>query len=347
MPKLTKLREFKELVQAMLEGNEESLQAFGKAYGRDLKAYLVESNVTRVDRAGCPDGEWEALDAEGWYTNRGGANPQSFFLDATSTRVWKIYSIVDATQSDGLIAGLVSRSRGGLDYCWLTREHMLSFEAQPEWNGRGLGLRFGDGLSPEEGKGNFSLKAWQGAYNYLEDLNRIMNEARDRFAVYSARWQKIENGATSMLVEWYSNGKLTVNRGLDADEVLAHATGMALKYSDSLDLATELRNDRVGAFEFTFSQRINLERFTNAVGAGSGDMRLWLIETENDAEFRRFKGVDLHTWDRVFLDVGTNFAFITVPGKGCVNAVPRLAVLQGEDNAGKTEILYNGETVFA
>jgi hypothetical protein len=76
-------------------------------------------------------------------------------------------------------------------------------------------------------------------------------------------------------------------------------------------------------------------------------MRLWLVETESESDFKRFAGVDLHTWDRVLLDVAPQYAFLTIPGRGCVNAAPRLATIQGEDNAGRTSISFDGVDVFA
>ena len=107
--------------------------------------------------------------------------------------------------------------------------------------------------------------------------------------------------------------------------------------------ATELRDNKMAAFELGFGQQIDLDAFKQTVEQERGSMRLWLLETESQHDFRRFRGVDLHTWDRMLLDVGTDFAYLTVPGKGCVNAVPRLAALQGIDNAGKTSILFDGE----
>ena len=121
---------------------------------------------------------------------------------------------------------------------------------------------------------------------------------------------------------------------------------MANLYEDALVEATTLRNESLGAFELNFAQSIDLEAFSKTVSMGKGRMNLWLIETETEPDFRRFKGVDLHTWDRIFLDVGPDFAYLTVPGRGCVNAAPRIATIQGEDNAGKTSIFFDGVEVF-
>jgi hypothetical protein len=110
--------------------------------------------------------------------------------------------------------------------------------------------------------------------------------------------------------------------------------------------ATGLRNSKIAPFEIDFTEKIDLNSFSATVANGKGDMKLWLVETETYEDFRRFKGVDLHTWDRVLLDVGLDYAYLTIPGLGCVNAAPRLAVTQGEDNAGVTSIYHDGVEVF-
>ncbi|MDD4163522.1 MAG: hypothetical protein PHW87_13685 [Methanothrix sp.] len=341
------LRDFKELLQAGFESNEESLEAFGKTYSTQLKAYLVESNKPVPDSFPGALGSWRMIDSSGWYSNLSAESPNTLFLDSTRDRVWIIYSLLDATESDLIVDNWV-KNTNGLDSCWLSRGHLLHWEKLDGWNRRGIGLRFSDGLSPEENAGNFSLKAWHGANRYVEGLDEILKIAQDRFAIYSVRFQKKSGGSISISAEWYSDGKITINRALDADEVLVSVSEMANRYADSLKEATNLRDKTLAPFEIDFSQRIeDLDAFTSTVTKGQGVMKLWLVEIEGDRDFRRFKGVDLHTWDRILLDVGPDYVYITIPGKGCVNAAPRLAVLQGEDNAGKASIYHDGMEVFA
>ena len=71
-----------------------------------------------------------------------------------------------------------------------------------------------------------------------------------------------------------------------------------------------------------------------------------MVKTEDSGDFARFGGVDLHTWDRILLDMGNKYAYMTIPGKGCVNAAPRLVTVQGETVAGKTQVYYNGDEIF-
>jgi hypothetical protein len=346
MREIKTLGDLKERLQAGFENNEESLEIFGKTYSTQLKAYLIESNLSLKD-AECPEGKWRKLDdSVGWYGNIDGDLSNTLFLDSTRDRVWIIYSLMDATESDFFIGKWLERK--GLDRCWLSRNHLLHWEKKESWSQRGLGLKFSDGLAQdEENSANFSLKAYYGANRLIKGLDRVLNEAREEFAIYSARWQKRTEGEVVLSSEWYSNGKATINRALDVDEALISVAEMANRYADSLKEATELREKTMGAFELDFSQKIDLEAFSKKVATGTGEMKLWLVETKSEDDFKRFRGVDLHTWDRILMDVGPDFAYLTVPGKGCINAAPRIATLQGKDNAGKTSIYHDGVEVFA
>ncbi|MBZ4037877.1 hypothetical protein K6T82_24240, partial [Flavobacterium sp. 17A] len=93
----------------------------------------------------------------------------------------------------------------------------------------------------------------------------------------------------------------TIQKAEDIDEVLLSIITTARTYEEAIEEATDLRDKKMGAFELDFSQGIDLDAFSKVVSSGKGNMNLWLVETEtrdNDT-FKRFKGVDLHTWDRV------------------------------------------------
>lgn len=252
---------------------------------------------------------------------------------------------MDADTSDKLIKKWVS-SKKGLDRCWLSRNHLLHWSEKSDWSSRGYGFKFSDELYPDDESGNFSLKAWYRPNRSIDGLDSIIECAKENFALHSSRWDKHSDFGISMSTEWYSNGKVTVNKGVDVDETMLSISEMANKYQKSLTEATELRDTSMGAFEIDFSQEINLDAFSNTVLKAKGDMNLWLVETENESDFRRFKGLDLHTWDRVFLDVGPDYAYLTIPGKGCVNAAPRIATIQGENSAGRTSIYHDGVEIF-
>jgi len=344
MERIRTLHNLKELLQANFEDDERILAQYGQTHLAQLKAYLLEANYS-VSEIGCPSGTWRRLDTTDWYINRDGRAPGTFFLDATRKRVWILYTILDATEANALIDRWIRRKKG-LDKCWLSRSHLLHYGSKEAWQQRGLGLKFSDGLVPDEEAGRFSLKAWYGATEKIPGLAEVLDTAKESFAIYSARWQKLEEDSVRLGVEWYSSGKATINRAIDIDEVMLSISDMANRYEDALTEATDLRDGGLGAFELNFTQNIDLDAFSRTVAMGRGRMNLWLIETETEPDFRCFRGVDLHTWDRVLLDVGPDYAYLTVPGRGCVNAAPRIATIQGEDNAGRTSIYFDGVEVF-
>jgi hypothetical protein len=342
------LRELESLFQAGFERNEESLDEFGKTKSTQLKAYLVESNLP-INNIPCPTitDIWHKLESSNWYSIRDASSPNSLFLDTSRGRIWVLYSLMDAQKSDYLINKWVKDTRC-LDKCWLSRNQLLHWENLSNgWIERGIGIKFSDGLSPEETAGNLSFKAWYGVNRNIPGLSSLIQNAKNDFAIASTRWQKRSEDGGSLSVEWYSNGKVTINRATNVDEVLMWVGEMADRYTESLMHATDLRNSNMGAFEIDFTQGIDLDAFSDTVSKGRGNMNLWLIEMEKSPDFRRYKGVDLHTWDRILLDVGLDYVYLTVPGDGCINAAPRLAVTQGEDNAGKAAIYHDGEEVFA
>lgn len=346
MPLIKTFVDMKHLFQAGFEDNVESLSHFGATYSKQLKAYLIESNLGLSD-IHCPKeyGHWKKLDADHWHMNEGGHSPGSFFLDSTRKRVWILYSLLDASESDAVVSKWIE-SINGLDRCWLSRNQLMHFGSVESWKEKGIGLKFYDGLTPEENAGNFSLKAWYGATNQIEGLGDVLRVAKEKFAIYSTRWQKISGGSVTISAEWYSTGKVTINKAMDVDDVMLSISDMANRYEDAILEATKIRDHTMGAFELDFTQNIDLNAFAQAVSMGKSTMNLWLVETESEPDFKRFRGVDLHTWDRVFMDVGPNYAYLTVPGKGCVNAAPRIATVQGEDNAGKTSIFFDGVEMF-
>lgn len=336
---------FKRLVQDVLDGNEQGLEALGKNVEVQLKTYLLESSVD-PSHALPKLGAYRSLDATGWYAVDHPGIDGMLVLDATQPRVWRLFSLIGATTSDDLVERWIM-GVGGLDRCWLSRRQLMRWEGQAGWSQRGLGLYFNDGLASEEEAGNFSLKAWHGARNLLRGLNDVINTAKDSFAISSVRWQHSRGGQTALVAECYSNGKITVNRATDVDEALSFSTALASRYQESIEEAGVIRDRTLAPFEFQFSQKLNLDAFSDAVARGRSPMRLWLTEVESDPDFRRFKGVDMHTWDRISLDLGTNYGFLTIPSKGCVNAAPRIATIQGEDNSGRTSVFFDGVELFA
>ncbi|MHB8604990.1 MAG: hypothetical protein ACYDCK_07000 [Thermoplasmatota archaeon] len=345
MPLVTSLRELKTRIQSTFEGNEENLEQFGESKSPALKTYLIETNVA-LDSIQPLAAGWRKIDSSGWFAATHPHFDGSLFVDAVDARVWRVFSLSTAGESDELVKKWVSETRG-LDFCWLPRNLLLKWEGLPGWSQRGVGMSFDDGLTPEDEAARFSLKAWHGRRQLLPALDDLLAAAQQKFAIYSARWQKREGGDAVLSAEVYSNGKITFGKTRTAEDALTFSSFIADQYETALRRATTARDTTLAAFELEFAQQIDLDAFSETVAKAKQPMRLWLTETEHEEDFRRFRGVDLHTWDRILLDLGPDYAYLNIPGDGCVNAAPRIATLQGEDNAGRTEIFHDGVEVFA
>ena len=99
------------------------------------------------------------------------------------------------------------------------------------------------------------------------------------------RWQKVSGGLVAISAEWYSTGKVTINRAVDVDEVMLSISDMANRYEDAILEATKIRDNKMGAFELDFTQTIDLDAFAQTVSMGRGTMNLWLVETESESDF--------------------------------------------------------------
>ena len=160
---------------------------------------------------------------------------RQFFLDAQDKRVWKVYTMLRVNNADSYIENWIRKTRG-LDNCWLTRRHLLQWEGKAGWKSRGVEIRFDDGLADSEHATSFSLKAWHGTTERIPDLFDLIADAQEKSTRYIASDGKRRSGdGVAIVMEWYNNGKVTINRAADVDEVFAAVTQMSSRYADGLD----------------------------------------------------------------------------------------------------------------
>ena len=114
------LNGFKELVQQGFQNSLESVNNDNYFSITQLKAYLLESNQNNIsDLSSTPFHNWVALkDTRGWFTNLDSEYPNSFFIDASDQRIWKLYSLLDVKKSDIIVKEWITKTKA-LDYCWV------------------------------------------------------------------------------------------------------------------------------------------------------------------------------------------------------------------------------------
>lgn len=328
------LFEFKEYAFSNLNGNRDT--GGGKAH---LKVQLIETNVSEMPRISGYS-EWTPLeDTSRWYVayNHG----DYFVVNKVNDRVWAVYSLIEVKKFKKTMSSWINGNMF-LDNCWFSVGSMKSVMNKMNWGESGIGLRFENSVSGCSDPVNISVKAWYGSDATIGDM---FKDARENFSINSMRMKS--HGEDETTSEWYTSGRITFNASDDIDSVIYATNSVCNHYFDELTHATKLRDSERGAFEFEFKRNVDLDSYARNVIKGKNNLKLWMIRTEAYSDFMRFQGVDTHTWDRIMLDMGNNYAFMSVPGKGCVNAAPRLISIQGETVTGNTKAYYNGNEIFA
>lgn len=328
------LREFTSIFEKSLSENIDSSDYSNSPH---LKVQLVESNTSQIPVIDDFSTWIPFEDTSNWYFCDNGKD--YIVLNKYSPRIWAVYSLMKVASFSKITDSWI-RNTLYLDKCWIPSSRVKKLGKTNHWIERGIGLKYHDLLADDNTQAKVSLKAW---YGPNETISKAIDMLQDSFAVSSYRFK---DDASSSVSEWYSNGKITFNSSSDSEIVLDSVFQIMKYYNDEITQATKLRDQTKGCFEFSFNQEIDLNRYSDLVSKGKSELQLWMTEIESMPDFKRYRGIDMHTWDRVFLDLGDDYAYLTIPGNGCVNAAPRLVSLQGETIMGKTQIYYNGDEIF-
>ena len=328
------LNSFKEIVGQVFDNYDP-----GKDVNRTLKAYLIESNIkTPPLMEGYSD--WNQLGGSWSICSR---NDNFFVLNKGKGRIWTIFTLSSVDISDNTIEKWTRNS--GLDRCWFSGDYLQKFGEKNNWIERGLGIKYSNSLLPKDEGMHFSLKAWHGV-DVDDDIKQLFLKAKEKFTTTSVRWRSYKDSNVNMKSEWYNDGKITIQYSDSVSELFSYIFQLNESYENSLKKAEEYRNQNKGAFEFVFDCKIDIEKYSKALNDGKSSLKLWMLETYSEEDFKRFSGIDLHTGDRVLLDMGDNYAYMTIPGKGCVNATPRFLTISGENALGHVKAYYEGSEIF-
>ena len=340
MSKLPKdLDNFKEVIAQVYDNYNPDVHV-----NKTLKAYLIESNLQNPPNM---DGysEWKSMGGNWCICKYLNSNDHLdfFVLNKGSGRIWTLFTFSSVSISDDAIEKWVKNQ--GLDRCWFSGDYLQKYGKMNNWDERGIGLKYSNSLLSDDKGMRFSLKAWHGV-DMDEDIENLFNKAKEKFTTTSVRWKSYRDHNQSMASEWYNNGKITIQYSDSATELFDSIFGLTNSYSKSLLEAESYRNQNRSAFEFEFKCKLTLDDYSESLLCGKNNLKLWMLETETYDDFRRYSGVDLHTGDRILLDMGEDYAYMTIPGQGCVNATPRFLAVNGENALGKVKAYYEGREIF-
>lgn len=308
----------------------------------NLKSYLIESNIAAPTPFSDDFTEWKSI-GDNWYVCNN-SKGQYVVIDCTDNRVWILYTIASVSVIDQYVSEWI-RNNIGLDRCWFSKINFSALSQIFSFQERGLGLKFKNSITEDEDPFGFSMKAWFGT-GANKTVDQLFKELESQFTTTSIRWRKVDSGDVTLRMECYNYGKITVNYMDSADDVFSCITEISNLYKKALTDGDQKRDQNSSAFEFRFQNDVNLDDYTAALAKGNSKLKLWMNEYERGPDYRRYTGVDLHNMDIILLDMASDHAYMSIPGKGCVNAAPRFATVQGENACGDVQVLYEGRDMF-
>ncbi|MCK9577278.1 MAG: hypothetical protein M0R51_15340 [Clostridia bacterium] len=106
--------------------------------------------------------------------------------------------------------------------------------------------------------------------------------------------------------------------------------------------------DSLVGVELIFAEKIDIQNLARCFSCGE-KYNLWMIEVESEPDFKRFRGVDMYTWDLVYLDLASDYAYLSIP----TNNIPDMTeetLSQMYCDIGKRlgamDILFNGKSIL-
>ena len=346
----------KELFAAIadrLGENQRLLETTGKPSLQQLKVFWIETNQAHAPSpvAGSP---WIITEPH-FYTRLGVESKQQnhMWLDAANPRIWYLYTFAPTSVTAKIIESELTPSKG-IDRVWLSERFLESIQKRGGYTSRGFGFSFEGILADETAESDFprfSAKFWLGNHPIPRAQDDFLRHAERTFSKSSLRlgrpsWQG-SRGASSLLIEIYARGHMTVTTSDDPEETLGLVNEIGTSYAGGLESLEEQRSRFPRPIEYGFGSELDLERFRAVVESGVGPTRLWLQRYEVDRELHRYTGVDLHTNEIVNLDVAPSYAYLVVQKSGCMNAAPRLLTISSEMLSSKTGMFLEGVEMFA
>lgn len=334
-------------IDRRLTANQEALEQREPSQGH-LKVFWLEVNPEFSPTPSTDDG-WRNL-GDALHAWLGEDYDEHVWLDTSGSRIWYAYTFGTRKQTKQLLNASLLNQRG-VDYVWLAESFMERIRRRAGYESRGFRIFFHDALVPNRSdRPRFSAKFWVGP-ELDTGHQAFLDQASDLFSKTSIRMgresENPDTQASGALIELYAQGSITVNASEDTEEVLGLIREIGESYASELKEMEARREKSPRPVEFVFKTEIKLDRFQRMVQAGQGKTKLWMQRYEVDEDLHRYSGVDLHTHQLVHLDVAPDYAYLVTEKDGCMNAAPRFMTVSAKRLAGRTDIFYEGDELFA
>lgn len=342
-------RELKESLQAWTsdsyeEVKEEQRLEEGQTY---LKSYLIETDRESLSQNFLDQEELNIkvlpTNDEGFFHLRArGYSPNGttdLYLDELDDRFWVVHSVAPREATDSIVEKLIFPRFTKLDYPWLPNKMLEDIGRQPGSIFRRFSLKFEDEFSKEEnGKipdvGGLSMQLWgETALKVLKTL-RDNEDLRQSTPLSTVGIKKeLEDETVIDDITYYS--KFTA-RGDSVDGHFQQVQNLKNTYSELLHRIEDDHSIKHGSkgsggtisgspLLLVFNREIEaLDEFMDALFSSKKPFRLWGVRNQLEEEYYRVSSVDLHTGDKLNLEICPEWIRIYLPEDSCGNVILRL-----------------------
>jgi hypothetical protein len=257
------------------------------------------------------------------------------YLDSFFQRYWKLYNMEDSIIVDRFIDRF-THALVKIDSLWMPHQMLDNFEKN--YVSAGFSIKFKQEILQEnEFLENeitqLTMRLWSRG-NPAQRIVTILKENNLPITKTSTRLLHIVNDDVKFLDEVHFDGKVTISKGTDIEEHIHFVNNIIEEYSDKMERIEKNRlylerfeggfKSSGHPFEVLFSDSFDLEILSEKIINSTNPFRMWGVIYDNDDDFVRIAGVDLHTGDKFTMDVSSTYMRIYLPKYACGNVIFRL-----------------------
>ncbi len=263
----------------------------------------------------------------------------SYYLDINDKRFWILHSVGTADVANKLVNKLVTFNPSRLDFPWfssnsLERTNRLGKET-------GFTLKFVNQFINESDENyedklqNISMRFWGG--QSLKVINNLRSDPNIKQGIaLSTIGLKYKTDLGFIRANISFNGKFVAIKGDSIDSYFNLINRVKENYKlflNSLEENYRLEyQEKEQGFKlsggFTLiefkSEMEDLRFFVDILTSCSYPFRIWGLWDQIEKDFFRIKGIDLHTNDKINIELTPNWMRIFLPKESCGNVISRL-----------------------
>jgi len=123
-------------------------------------------------------------------------------------------------------------------------------------------------------------------------------------------------------------GKCSVSRGINLFKHIERIKRIREDYNNKVIMIESYRNDespflKTDLFRMEFSRLVNRKRIIKKIHDLQSEFKLYFVALYNEDKYDYYKIVDLHTAQRLYMQVFNDKILINLPRNGCGNSILR------------------------